>query len=249
MDDSKSFELALRKQIDAKYLRPPAAGNPFVRLVAGELPRADCQEVYGGMLGSLLTFNQVLLPRLLRNAPSVSHRVELMSVIAPEWGTTGPKDAHPTFFLEFLRALGVDVSAAMMANALETPEVREEARYLRSLSQLELLARILVGETLGPKVFAVLAEALQKTYGLTPRATLYFTLHAHRDKKDADILFGIVSREARTDAEQRSVQRVIDESYDYGRYAQYGCAISDRIDYDFTRLFDRRRTTRPVARA
>lgn len=240
MDESKNFELGLRKQIDAKYKRTPAPGNPFVSLLEGKMSREECQGLFSGMLGSLLTFNQVLLPRLLRTAPTVEVRVELMSVIAQEFGVTGPKDAHPTYFAEFLKALGVETDAAIMADALNSEAVRAEQDFLRSLSFTELLARILVGESLGPKVFLLVASALQKSYKLTPRATMYFTLHAHHDKKDAEILFHMVARETHTDAEREKVIKVVDDSYDFGRYAQYGCAISDKIDYDFERRFDRR---------
>jgi pyrroloquinoline quinone (PQQ) biosynthesis protein C len=242
--EAKSFELSLRKQIDAKYEREASPDNPFARLLAGELPREECQATFGGMLGSLLNFNQVLLPRLLRHAPNVGRRVELMSVIAQEFGNVGPKDAHPTFFLEFLTALGMNVDAAAMEEALRPDAVRAEAEYLRSLTFVELLARILVGETLGPKVFLQVGEALQKSYDLTPRAVLYFTLHAKHDKKDAEILFDMLSREARTDEDRERVVKMIDSSYDFGRYAQYGCALKG-IDYSFTRIFDRRASHAP----
>jgi hypothetical protein len=233
MNDSQRFELALRRQIDARFRRRPDPQNPFVRLLAGEMRLDECRSIFRNMLGSLLTFNQVLLPRLLRNAPTVECRVQLMEVIAQEYGVKGPRDAHPMLFVNFLQALGLEVSEAGMAEAVQTDAVRAEALYLRGLSFPQLLARILVGESLGPKVFAPIAAALRRSFNLTPKATLYFTLHAQHDKADAEVLFRMLAREARTAEQRAAAQAVIDESYSSGRYAMYGCALSDRIDYSF----------------
>src|SRR5262249_20195215 len=156
-----------------------------------------------------------LLPRLLRTAPSVECRVELMDVVAPEFGVNGPADAHPTFFLEFLQAIGADTSSARLREADEDQGARAEAEFFDGLSWCELLARILVGESLGPKVFDIVADGLRASYGLSARSVLYFTHHAKHDKRDAEILFRMLAREARTPEDRRRAVAMVDASYDW----------------------------------
>lgn len=237
--ENKDFELALRKLIDEKYDRAPAADNPILQLIQGELPLAGCRDFYGGMFQSLMVFNRVLLPRLLSTAPSVPLRVELMGVIAQEYGPQ-LDDAHPVLFLNFLSSIGVETASYDWSFDLERGPCAQEVKLLRELSFVELLARILVGESLGPVVFPAVADALKRNYGLGDNAVAYFGIHAVTDKKDAELLFDLVRREARTEPQQRAVLKVVEDSFEFGRYRIYGCKLPGTTSYRYARKFDRR---------
>ncbi len=236
--DAEEFELKLRQLIDAKYDRPVDPENPFLALAEDRLPVTKCREVFGGWWDSLMVFNRVLLPRLLEKAPSVAVRVELMGVIAQEYGPH-LKDAHPMLLRDFLLSLGVPESSLVWDCNLEDGPAAAEARMMRDASFVELLARILVGESLGPVVFPMIAESLSRSYNLSGRALAYFQIHAIADKKDAKLLFGMLRREAKTLADRQAVFNMVEKSFEQGRYKLYGCKLPRTTDYRYAPLFER----------
>ena len=241
MRNDKQFELQLRNQIDAKYARPVEGDNPFAQLLLGKLSLTEVRDVYLGMFDSLMVFNRVLLPRLLEKSPDLEARVELMSVIAVEYGPH-LEDAHPVLFMDFLEAVGAD-RAPLMSKVidLEAPANRAEVEFMQSASWVELLGRILVGESLGPMVFPAISEALATHYGLKGGALAYFDIHSVHDKKDAEVLFDMIRRYAVSDSDKKKVFDIVDRSFDQGRYKQYGCALpGTTAAYSYSRKFDRR---------
>ncbi len=230
--DTVEFETALRQHVDAHYEREPAPDNPFQRLIRGELSQRDCCAAFAGLWPSLVTFNRVLLPRLLAKAPSVPLRVELMNVIAQEYGPALDV-AHPVLLKNFLTALGVDPIDLPWDTDIEYGPTRAEVAMLRGFSWCELLARILVGESVGPVAFPAVAAALEQSYGLSGFALRYFTVHAKTDKKDTEILFSLLRREAVTADDRERVFTVIDRSFEEGRYKLYGCRLDGTTDYRY----------------
>lgn len=231
--DAVQFETAVRQRVDRHYEREVASDNPFQRLIRGELSQRDCRAVFAGLWPSLVTFNRVLLPRLLAKAPNVPLRVELMNVIAQEYGPALDV-AHPVLLKNFLMALGVDPADLPWDTDIEYGPSRAEVAMLRGFSWCELLARMLVGESVGPVAFPAVAAALDQYYGLSGFALRYFTVHAKTDKKDTEILFGLLRREAATEADRQRVFAVIDRSFEEGRYKLYGCRLDGTTDYRYT---------------
>jgi pyrroloquinoline quinone (PQQ) biosynthesis protein C len=227
-----SFELQLRMLADAKFRRDVTADNPFARLHRGELPLAEVQAVYSGMLESIWVFNRVLLSRVLAMAPSVEARTALLPVVSVEFGPP-IENAHPVILQHFLRKLGLSEEVIAEPASFGSPDAVREAETIRQMTWLELLARLLVGETMGPKVFAAIADALRKSYGLAKEDVFYFYLHAQHDRRDVEILFSLIARHAVNKGEREQVLRTMNRSYDEGRYRLYGCALAGANDYQY----------------
>jgi pyrroloquinoline quinone (PQQ) biosynthesis protein C len=227
-----SFEVQLRVLADAKFCRAATDDNPFVRLHKGELSREEVQTVYLGMLESIWVFNRVLLSRVLALAPSVEARAELLPVVSVEFGP--PIDnAHPVILQRFLRKLGLPEAAIAEPSSFSSPDAMREAESIRRMTWLELLSRLLVGETMGPKVFTPIADSLRRFYGLAKEDVFYFYLHAQHDRRDVEILFPLIARHAVSDADREQVLRTLNRSYDEGRYRLYGCALRGAADYQY----------------
>lgn len=238
--ERRAFELQMRMLADSKFRRAATDDNPFVRLQRDELPIAEVQAVYLGMLESLWVFNRVLLSRVLAMAPSVEARAELLPVVSVEFGPP-IENAHPEIFRRFLRKLGLTAEATAEPTSFDSVDAAREASAMRQMTWLELLARLLVGETMGPKVFMPIAHALQKSYGLTREDVFYFYLHAQHDRRDTEILFALIGRYATSERDREQVLRTMNRSYDEGRYRLYGCALKGATEYQYAA-----RVTRPA---
>ncbi|WP_394842266.1 iron-containing redox enzyme family protein [Pendulispora brunnea] len=198
------------------------------------LPLEECQAFYSGIRDGLAVFNRVLLGRLLEESPTERARSELLPVIAVEFGPPASA-AHPAIFKRFLRSLGVPESETHeSADLLEpTNACAAEVEALCNMSWCELLARLLVGETQGPVVFPVILDALRRNYGLSSFDVQYFSIHATHDKKDTEILFDLLARTVKSQADEDAVLRVVDEAFDGGRYLVTGCRLEPSPRYRF----------------
>lgn len=232
--DPSSFETTLRLLVDSKYRRRPSQDNPLWRLVNDELPLAECRAFYVRERASLGVFNRVLLARLLSVAPSAEVRRELMPVISVEFGLA-VESAHPRMYDRFLRALGVGSGELRASpNPIDPAHpCREEIEALGRMSWCELLARLLVGETQGPVVFPPIVAALKRNYGLSDADLTYFSIHATHDKKDAEILFGLLGQEAKTEADREAVLAALEDAFSSGRYARTACLLEAEPQYTF----------------
>jgi threonine synthase len=233
-DERRVFGLEIRRFVDSMYLREPRTDSPLWRLVNDSLPRTECQSFYLGIRDSLEIFNRVLIPRLVEAAPTPRVRREILPVLTVEFGP-GVDAAHPTLFERFLVALGVPEDASGPSPDVET-KCRDEIASIRGMTWCELLARILVGETQGPVSFPAIAAALQRNYGLSQRDVRYFTLHAAHDKKDTEILIGLIEREARSVDEKRSVLRTLEREFGAGRYLHTACKLASGPAYRFAEI-------------
>jgi pyrroloquinoline quinone (PQQ) biosynthesis protein C len=226
------FELEMRRLVDSKYMRPAKPDNPIRKLINGELSLQEVKAFYLGLLDSLDVFNRVLISRLLETAPNPEVRSEVLPVLAVEFGPP-VESAHPTIFWNFLKAIGSTAEEIRPHPDLENGPCREEVALIRNMSWCELLARILVGETQGPVVFPLIANALKRHYGLKDRDVFYFTLHAAHDKRDTEILFRLLVREARTAADRKAVIDTIERTFDQGRYKFTGCRLEESPRYSY----------------
>jgi pyrroloquinoline quinone (PQQ) biosynthesis protein C len=243
MEPEKVFERDLREYFDAMYQRPPGESNSVADIVRGQLPLEDIRTFYSSLWPSLQVFNRVLLPRLLMSAPDFQLRLEISEVIVPEFGTNVGQ-AHPTLFYNLLEGLGCDTDQIPFNEQLDTPEAEEEEKWLRDLSWVELLARILCGESLGPKVFEAIASSLRDNYDVSSNALAYFTIHANHDKRDTEILFSLIPKSAKTDADRKAVWNLIEHSFEkQKRYRECGCNLPGKSDYSYSRRFDRRQAS------
>lgn len=239
----KGFELRLRQRLDEKFEREPAPENPLPRLLDGTMPLAELRTYYRSMWGSLMVFNRVLLARLLERAPTLPVRCEVLEVVLPEFGRN-LRDAHPLYFRNFLEALGVPRRELEWDFDLENGPWAEEVKMLREYTWPQILARIIVGESIGPVAFNAVADACRKYHKLPEYAVAYFAIHAVHDKKDTEILFNVAANSILTPEDQKSVMDTIDWSFERGRYKDYGCKLPDTEGYRYARLFDRRTTGR-----
>lgn len=235
LQSPKSFELSLRQMVDQKFERPVDGASPIARLIQGKLPIEECRNLYVSLWPSLMVFNRVLLARLIERAPSVEFRVGLMEVVAPEFGRR-VCDAHPVFFRTFLEAIGVKEELRWDFD-LETGPCQDEVRMLRKASFSELLARLLVGESVGPKVFESVAAALHKHYGIAHKNLTYFSVHAKHDKRDTEILFDLLGRAATTLEDQKAAVDLMNHSYEWGRYKLYACNLPGKANYQYSELY------------
>lgn len=231
------FEAYLRNLADKAFERPVnEPQNPIAQLIQRKLPLAECRELYTTMWPSLMVFNRVLLTRLIETAPSLELRCEILEVIAPEFGRR-LCDAHPVFFKSFLESLGVTHDPRWNFD-LETGPGKDEAKMMRNATFCELVARILVGETIGPKVFETVAEALHDSYKIPYKSLAYFLVHAKHDKRDTQVLFNLLSRAADTEEKRQKAVDMMNWSYSGGRYIMYACNLPGRANYIFSDLIE-----------
>jgi len=237
----KEFEFALRNHIDAKFRRPPQPDNAILRLIEGSLSREELRSYFRGMWESLMVFNRVLLARLVEQAPTLPIRCELVEIVNPEFGRN-LRDAHPLYFRNFLEALGVPRRDLSWDFDLDHGPWAEEVQRIRSWTWPELVGRILCGESIGPVTFKAVARACQKYHHLPDYAVAYFAIHSVHDKKDTEILFNLAARTVTTPAAQASLIKIVDWSFDRGRYLDYGCRLPDTEpeSYEYAPLFEGR---------
>src|SRR5262249_23311122 len=96
---------------------------------------------------------------------------------------------------------------------------------LQATEFLELLAgRFLAAELIGPKVFGPYIEALKAQYRLTDEDVKFFTIHGNQDVGDADVLFKMVNRYAKTEKQREMVRVSLQKYFDRDRAKSY-CAL------------------------
>jgi pyrroloquinoline quinone (PQQ) biosynthesis protein C len=242
-DDGTSFELRIRELIDAKYDRDPDTAGAWFRLFSGQMSQAECLAQYRPTWPRVLAFNRVILPQAIAKAPDLRLRVELMAVIGVEYGPDRLEDAHPVYFRNFLLGLGAAEGELPWGTGEEDPSLQEHLIWFRRMSWCEILATLLFYESFGPVTFRSLARTLKQEYALPARALQYFRVHAVHDKRDTEILFDLLRREARSEADQNAVVDVLDQLFDHPRFRQRACRLPGTTEYRFAARFraDRRR--------
>lgn len=231
----QQFELELRQYCDRVYERPSPPDNPMLKLMDGTLSRAEAHRFWGGHWDSVLIFNQITLPRLLERCPDVDGRVALWRAIYPEYGRGQLLKAHPALNRTFLVALGIPEAELSWELDRSRPGVKEKIEKLEGLDWLELLAHGFLGpETVGPKVFGMVANALASTFRIRKEDLMFFTVHFKEDQKDSEIIFSLLSRYATTAEQQQKVRRSLEAFFDLERYRHYCCDLGP-MPYHFSR--------------
>jgi hypothetical protein len=161
-----------------------------------------------------------------------------MAVVAQEFGTKLDV-AHPQYMRRFLLAMGAAESDVPWTVSIDDDSAAaEEARMIQGFDFVELLGRILVGESLGPTVFPAIADALRDSFELAEDSLTYFRTHAIADKRDADVLFKMIAAHARDESARARVVRVIRMSFTQGRYLFYACRHAGSSEYRFAPLYE-----------
>ena len=225
---------------DAFYERDGLPDHPFGALMRGELPKEELRNWWNTarMWDVNLLFNQFTLPRLLRLCPDPDARAELWEVINPEFGFGEEEKAHPTLARRFFLALGIPEESLKLYVDPEDPLVKSRVQELERLSFIELLARFLAPEIVGPKIFPAYCAALKASYGMKDEDVEFYRFHGLEDRKDSAVLFELVARFARTVEDQEAVRRVLIRYFDQERLRCL-CVLRP-LDFNFTDAFESR---------
>jgi len=222
--DPHDFERALRRMCDHVYVQPGAADNPMLRLVQGRLDISDARRFWGGRWTRILVLSQHLLPALLRVCPDLESRADLWRSISVEYGAGDYGRSHPVLYARFLKALGLPEEAYPPELDVNDSEARRLVAAVESASWLELLGGFLARETVGPKVFGAIADALRLSYGLTDHDVEWFTVHSVQDQDDADDVFGLTRRFGATAEAQTAIRTALLRWFDGN--PEYCCALA-----------------------
>jgi len=225
---SSEFELELRRIADGFFERPGMPDYPLKALQEGNLPLESLRRWYTEdrhWERSYLFFNQCLLPTLLEKCPDEEGRASLWSLIEFEFGAGRVEHAHPNYMRRFYMSIGVPEDQLPLSLDLSDALIRQEYDRLQAADFLELLVgRFLAAELVGPKVFAAYVDALKVHYGLTDEDVEFFTIHGNQDVSDADVLFKMISRYARTADKREMVRASLQKYFDRDRAKSY-CAL------------------------
>ncbi|WP_394842265.1 iron-containing redox enzyme family protein [Pendulispora brunnea] len=221
--DSYAFESELRRSCDAAYLRPSARDNPMRELVEGRLPIAEARRFWAGRWTRVLVLNQHILPALLRTCPDLESRANLWRSISVEYGEGKYERSHPVLYTRFLKALGLAEDPHYPSKLPDDPETRRLVLAVENASWLELLGAFLARETVGPKVFGIIADALRASYGLSDADVEWFTVHAVGDLDDANDIFDL-ARQFGTNPEARERIRAAMLAW-FDANSEYCCAL------------------------
>jgi pyrroloquinoline-quinone synthase len=217
------FESELRHSCDAAYLRPSAKDNPMLALMEGRLSVAAARRFWVGRWNRVLVLNQYILPALLRACPDLESRASLWRSISVEYGEGSYERSHPVLYTRFLKALGAAEEPHYPSKLPDDAETRRLVLAVESSNWLDLLGGFLARETVGPKVFGLIAAALRASYGLTDADVEWFTVHAVGDLDDANDIFDLARRFGAS-AEARERIRAAMLAWFDGNF-EYCCAL------------------------
>jgi len=222
------FELELRRIADGFFDRPSMPAYPLKALQQGILPLESFRRWYTEERHwerSYLFFNQCLLPTLLQKCPDEEGRALLWGLVEFEFGAGQLERAHLNCMRRFYISIGVPEDQLPLSLNLSDTLLRDEYDRLQAADFLELLAgRFLAAELIGPKVFALYVKALKLHYRLTDEDVEFFTIHGNQDVDDADVLFKMVSRYAKTEDQREMVRGSLQKYFDRDRAKSY-CAL------------------------
>jgi len=223
--DPDDFERELRRLCDDVYVQPGAPDNPMLRLVEGRLDISEARRFWGGRWTRILVLSQHLLPALLRACPDLESRADLWRSISVEYGEGDYGRSHPVLYARFLKALGVpdDAYPARLDEGNDS-EARRLVAAVENASWLELLGGFLARETVGPKVFGTIADALRRSYGLSEQDVEWFTVHSVQDQDDADDIFDLTRRFGTTPEAQSAIRTALLRWFDGN--PEYCCALA-----------------------
>ena len=239
-DDTKEFELTLRRLIDSYYDRDPDPTSYWARFHDGSMPFEECRTMYYRRWAPLMRLNRYGLPNLLAKAPNLQSRQEAIQIVFPEFGAGGEK-SHPEMFRNFLLAMGVpaqdlgwntDSSGDAMGVASPNAE-------MKTWNWMQTLGFWLYVETVAPVIWRKEGDTLREKYGLSEDDVEYFYVHNRHDKVDSEYLLSQIRREAVTEQDRRDVTDMLAKSY-----AISGARIArwpGTTEYRYVRRFDRRK--------
>ena len=219
------FERELRCLCDDVYVQPGAAENPMLRLIEGRLDITEAQRFWAGRWTRILVLSQHLLPALLRACPDLESRNDLWRSVSVEYGEGDHARSHPMLYARFLKALGLSEDAfPAQLDALKDAEARRLVAAVENASWLELLGGFLARETVGPKVFGSIADALRRSYGLSEQDVEWFTVHSVQDQDDADDVFELARRFGTTAEAQAAIRTALLRWFEGN--PEYCCALA-----------------------
>ncbi|MCG8424401.1 MAG: iron-containing redox enzyme family protein [Proteobacteria bacterium] len=217
------FEKHLRSLCDRAYERPSSPDNPVMKLMQGELSIEEARQFWGGRWNRVLLLSQYVLPNLIRRCPHHDMRVELWPSVSVEYGGGDLAQSHPVLYRDFLTAIGIPEAECSFTLPADDPAIAREIDRLDGYDWLELLGRFLGRETVGPKVFPMIEEALAKAFGLDEHALAWFRVHGIQDQEDADDVFKVVRRYAITAEAQAKIEQAVQSWFDDS--PEYCCAV------------------------
>jgi len=183
--------MSLHAMLREKVLRHGAINNPYLdRFKRGDLSDEDLRDYAIQFYGFVKNFPRILAT-LLANTPDPKAADELCIILASELGNGEPEKRHEYLYQRFLRSIGIDPKAALMAGlATETQEFisgmvelyghRDYGVALGASFGLENMA-ITMWNHLLPGLQKLKEKPEHRTMDLT-----YFTFHRDLEKEHED---------------------------------------------------------------
>ena len=209
--------------LDERYSRA-ASDSPFRGILDGSSRREDAAAAFGRLWPLLLATSRGLLPRLLREPPSLQIAVRLAPVVGHAYGNGEPANIFTAKFERLVKALGgrLDSSSA------------SDAPSFRGLSHAEALALLLAQRSIGPTVAGRLAAALRKHHGLAAADTAWLDDLDRHGADDCAVILAVIS-ETVPAKDTAAITRRLTESLDSAPLSHLACALGGPVTHSFVR--------------
>lgn len=207
----------LLREIEALQKKYFAAPSPvYQMLFDGKLTRRQLQE-FVGQFSVFPLYNHGYHGRLYVICPDHRWRSR-MAEITYEEGTGrlfAGGVSHHELYLRFGEA--VAISREQLYRWPLCPEAIGYMNWFSNLCGRSFIegasGHMLAGESVGLTVYARVAEALQKHYGLTAEEVRFWTVHAVADEDHTEIGRQLLDDFAKTEEDQRLVLRAVEDSH------------------------------------
>ncbi len=194
-EEATQFQEELGRICAEAYRRPGAPTNPMKKLVRGQLTIEEARAFWWARWPGVLFNNQFLWPQLLRRCPDLDARVQLWPAISVEYGQSKLSESHPILYRQLLLGLGIPEQDCSFASTQAlSAQFAPKLAKLEAQGWHELLGGFLARETVGPAVFGRIAQALERSFGISGQALSFFTVHAGQDEEDSRLVMELVAR-------------------------------------------------------